>query len=263
MKRAEGLETALVTGACSGIGLCFARELAALGYQLVLVSNRPMELEAVATELKAAHFIVMDLARPEAAAELFAQTRERGVHVDVLISNAGFFFFGEVADADPKKADAMLQLHVVTPTLLARHYGAAMREKRRGHLFFVSSISAWRDFPGIAIYGASKGYLLSFATSLRSELKVWGVNVTVVAPGATLTGLYDPTVVPVAAARRFGVMVDPEFVARAGLEAMFKRKALVIPGVIAKLFAWGAAVTPQWVIDLIRRRAPWLGRPGR
>jgi hypothetical protein len=267
MRRADGeLKVALVTGACSGIGLVFARELASLGYTLVLVSQRPIELRTAARELEAAHgvqthAIVLDLARPEAARELYDEVKRHGLEVDILINNAGFFFFGEVVDADPARANAMLQLHVVTPSLLARLFGRDMRARRRGHLLLVSSISAWRDFPGIAFYGASKRYLRSFATSLRSELKVWGVNVTCVAPAATATGLYDPNVVDVARARRFGVMLDADVVARAGLSAMFRKRAVVIPGLLSRVMAWGAVLTPQWVIDLIRRRAPWLPRP--
>lgn len=267
MRRADGqLKVALVTGACSGIGLAFARQLAALGYELVLVSQRPAELDAAAQELRAvhgvqAHMIVLDLARPAAAQELYEDVRRRGIEVDILVNNAGFFFFGEVVDADPARANAMLQLHVVTPSLLARLFGHDMRARRRGHIVFVSSVSAWRDFPGIAFYGASKRYLRSFATSLRSELGVWGVNVTCVAPAATATGLYDPNVVDLAKAKRFGVMLDADVVARAGLEAMFHRRGVVIPGLLSRLMAWGAALTPQWTIDLIRRRAPWLPRP--
>ncbi|MFZ5444456.1 MAG: SDR family NAD(P)-dependent oxidoreductase [Myxococcota bacterium] len=255
-------ELALVTGACSGIGLAIARELKARGYRLLLVSNRQAELSAVAQELGAESFVI-DLARPEAAGELIAEVERRGAQVDVLVNNAGFFFFGEVADADPRRANAMLQLHVVTPTLLARHFAARMRERRRGHLLFTSSISAWRSFPGIALYGSTKRYLLDFATALRSELRPWGVNVTVVAPGATATGLYDPTVVPVELATRVGVMVPPAFVAKKAVDAMLARRGLSIPGLLSKLFAWGAAVTPQWLVDLIRRRAPWLPMPDR
>jgi len=269
VRRADAeLSTALVTGACSGIGLAIARELAALGYALVLVSNRPRELAETAAELEKshgveAHTVVMDLARPEAAHELDAEVERRGLIVDILVNNAGIFFFGEVADTDPARVTTLLTLHVVTPSLLARYFGRRMRERGRGHLLFVSSISAWNDFPGIALYGSSKRYLKSFALALRSELRVWGVNVTVLAPGATATGLYEPGVVDFARAKRFGVMTGPEPVARAGLEAMFRRRAVVIPGLLSKLFAWGAALTPRWVIDLVRRRAPWLGRPGR
>lgn len=268
MRAAGELTTALVTGACSGIGLAFATELAALGYTLVLVSNRADALAEVATDLAqrhgiATHPLVMDLARTEAATTLAAELERRGLEVDILVNNAGMLLFGEVAETDPDRAMALLQLHVVTPTLLARHLGARMRARRRGHLLFVSSISAWNDFPGIALYGSSKRYLKSFAAALRSELAVWGVNVTTVAPGATATDLYAGTKVDLALALRLGVMLTPEAVARAGLKAMFARRALVVPGLMAKLFAWGMGATPRWLIDLLRRRAPWLPRPTR
>lgn len=267
MRRAdEQLQTALVTGACSGIGLELSRELARLGYALVLVSNRPAELQAVADELAQAHGVTthalpMDLARAEAAQELFDQVEAKGLSVDILVVNAGLFFFGEVADSDPARVTAMLQLHVVTASLLCVLFGRRMRERRRGHVLITSSISAWRDFPGIAFYGGSKRYLLSLATSLRSELKVWGVNVTCLAPGATATALYQHTVVPVALAKRLRIMTDAAPVARAGLAAMFKRRALVVPGLLSHLMAVLASWTPQWVVDLIRRRAPGLPRP--
>jgi short-subunit dehydrogenase len=133
-----------------------------------------------------------------------------------------------------------------------------MRARVRGHILIVSSISAWRAFPGISYYGSSKSYLRSFAQALRSELSVYGVHVTCLAPGATATGLYDASVVPVAVARRLGVMMDAEAVAAAGLRAMFRGEALCIPGVLARAMTVGAAWTPQPVIDWLRRRAPWL-----
>lgn len=258
------LKTALVTGACSGIGLAIAEQLAGLGYELVLVSNRRTELEQVAARLGGTvktHPLVVDLARAEAADELVAELDARGLEVDILVNNAGMFFFGEVSDTDPAKVAALLQLHVVTPTLLARHLGARMRERRRGHLLFVSSISAWNDFPGIALYGASKKYLQGFALALRSELRPWGVNVTIVAPGATATSLYDPKLIDVGKATRLGIMTGPGPVARAGLEAMFARRALVVPGLLSKLFAWGMGLAPKWLIHLVRLRVPWLRRP--
>ncbi|MBL8921938.1 MAG: SDR family NAD(P)-dependent oxidoreductase [Myxococcaceae bacterium] len=258
------MKTALVTGACSGIGLAFAEQLAALGYELVLVSNRKAELEQVAARLAATvktHAIVMDLARTAAAQELVAAVDQLGLEIDILVNNAGVFFFGEVSDAEPAKIAAMLELHVVTPSLLGRHLGRRMRDRRRGHLLFVSSISAWNDFPGIALYGASKKYLKSFALALRSELRPWGVNVTIVAPGATATGLYDPKVVDVGKATRLRIMTGPGPVARAALQAMFAGRALVVPGLASKLFAWGMALAPRWLIHLVRLRVPWLRRP--
>jgi hypothetical protein len=152
----------------------------------------------------------------------------------------------------------MLQLHVVTPSLLCTRFSRDMRARGRGHILIVSSISAWRDFPGIGYYGSSKKYLRGFARALRSELKVYGVNVTCLAPGATATGLYDPNQVPVQRARALGVMMAPEAVADAGLRALFAGRAEAVPGLLNRVMAVLSAWTPQWVIDLIRRRAPWL-----
>jgi uncharacterized protein len=163
-----------------------------------------------------------------------------------------------VADADPAKARALLQLHVVTPSLLCTHFGREMRARGRGHILIVSSLSAWRDFPGVAYYGCSKKYLRGFARALRSELGVYGVNVTCLAPGATATGLYNQTSVSVARARQLRVMMDANAVARAGLRALFARRAECMPGLLNRVLALLSMLTPQWIIDLIRRRAPWL-----
>lgn len=264
----DGLHTALVTGACSGIGLSMARLLADLGYHLILVSERAAALEAVAAELRGRASIevtpiALDLARPEAAAELHAAVRARGLAVDLLINNAGFFFFGEAVDADPARAAALLQLHVVTPSLLCTHFGAEMRARGRGHILMVSSLSAWNDFPGIAYYGSSKRYLLGFGRALRSELRVWGVWVTCLAPGATATGLYAGTRVDLDRARRARVMMEADAVAEAGLRAMFSRRALCVPGVGGKVMTAAAWLAPRWLIDLARARGPWMRGAGR
>jgi short-subunit dehydrogenase len=252
---------ALVTGASSGIGKALAHGLAARGHDLVIVSERAGELTLTADELRSRHGvtvrpIVLDLAHPQAAHQLHDQTRD--LEIEILVNNAGFFFFGEVADADPARANAMLQLHVVTPSLLCTLFGRDMRARRRGHILIVSSISAWRDFPGIGYYGSSKKYLRGFARALRSELAIYGVNVTCLAPGATATALYDPNVVPVERAKRLGVMLDAEVVAEAGLRALFARKAEHIPGLLTRAMTLASVLTPQWAIDQLRRRAPWL-----
>ena len=262
---AEPNRLALVTGACSGIGRALAEGLAARGHPLVLVSERPAALAEAAAAIREAHgvpvqVVALDLARPEAAAELHAAVRELGLEVDILVNNAGFFFFGETVDADPARASAMLQLHVVTPSLLCTHFGRDMRARGRGHILLVASISAWRDFPGINYYGSSKKYLRGFARALRCELGVHGVNVTCLAPGATATALYSGTSVPVERARRLGVMMDAEVVAEAGLTAMFARRAEHIPGRLTRAMTLAAVLTPQWVIDLLRRHGPWLPR---
>lgn len=259
----DTLRVALVTGACSGIGRAIARELGALGYTLVLVSERADRLEQAAAEIRESHRVtihpvVLDLARPEAALELFKTVTAFGLEVDILVNNAGMFLFGEVADADPARAAALLQLHVVTPSLLCTRFARGMRDRRRGHVLVVSSISAWRDFPGIGYYGSSKKYLRGFARALRSELAPYGVNVTCLMPGATATGLYDIGPEWLARARWLGVMMDAEAVARSGLAAMFRGRAEHTPGCLSRLMVALAVVTPQRLIDLLRSRGPWL-----
>ncbi len=256
----------MVTGACSGIGLELARELARRGYSLVLVSNRAPELIAAAERLAAqyrvsTHTIAMDLGRAEAASALHEEVRRLGLEAEVLISNAGMFFFGEAADADPAQANTMLQLHVVTPSLLATHFARDMRARRHGHILFVSSASSWSDFPGITYYGSSKRYLRNFAAALRDELRPWGVNVTCLAPGAVATELYGCSAGPGKTAARLGVVKDPAHVAKIAIRGMLRRRGLILPGLSAKLMAFGAAVIPRWLIRLVRMRTTFLPRP--
>ncbi len=253
------VKTALITGACSGIGLAIARQLAARGMRLVLVSERADALAKVAAEL-GGWPLTVDLARPEAADEVYDAVRARGLDIDVLVNNAGMFFFGEAVDAQPARANTLLQLHVVTPSLLCTRFGRDMRARRSGHILIVSSISAWRDFPGVSYYGSSKKYLRGFARALRSELSVYGVNVTCLLPGATATGLYDPSVVPVELGKRLGIMMAPERVAADGLRAMFAGEAECTPGLLNRAMAVTAFLMPQTIIDVIRARAPWLPR---
>jgi short-subunit dehydrogenase len=260
------LQWALVTGACSGIGLELARELARRGYALVLVSNRAAELELAAQRLAAdhgvtAHAVAMDLARHDAAESLYDKVRGLDVDIDVLVNNAGMLLFGEVVDTDPERIQAMLQLHVTTPSMLVRYFGADMRARRSGHIMFVSSASTWCDFPGVALYGGTKRYLRSFAASIREDLAPWGVNVTCLAPGAVATDLYGQSGGAAAKAAKLGLLGDPAAVAGTGLKGMFRGKALVLPGMGAKLMAVGAALTPRWLVHLVRVRTGFLSRP--
>lgn len=254
---------ALVTGACSGIGLALARRLASQGHDLVLVSNRAEALGEVATELARATGaralpITLDLARREAARELHERVRAEGLTIDVLINNAGMFFFGEVVDADPERAASLLELHVVTPSLLATLFGREMRERRSGRILFVSSLSAFRDMPGIGYYGASKKYLMGFARSLRSELAVYGVRVTCLAPGPVDTALYSADQEVVRLAKRLNVFMSPERVAEEALAALERDDELFVPGAAWRAAALASRAMPQLFIDLIRARAPWL-----
>jgi len=177
----ERLRVALVTGACSGHRAAQWQRAWITRIRVDLVSNRPAELAATAQEIGKAHAvlvhtsIVADLARPEAAEELYQAVREKALQVDILISNAGFFFFGEAVDArlrGPRRCCSFTCHALLLCNLLWR---ATSRARGRGHILIVSSISAWRDFSrGSAYYGASKKYLRGFARALRSEMAVYG-----------------------------------------------------------------------------------------
>ena len=254
---------ALVTGGSSGIGLEIAKLLAARGYSLVLVSNQEEHLNQLKQELSAQYKVKVEtlsinLARSEAASEVFNFCRQNNLEVEVLVNNAGFFFFGHITDADMVKAQAKIHLHIMTSSLLCTLFGNEMRKRRKGFILNNSSISAYKDFPGIGYYGATKSYIKSFTRSLRTELKFYGVHVTCLCPGATATNLYDPNMIDVELGKKLGIMMSAEKVARLGVQGLFNDKAVVIPGFMTKVMLFLALLTPQWVIYEIRKRTKFL-----
>lgn len=257
------LEYALVTGASSGIGLEMARLLAIRGYNLLMVSNEKEKLHALQVEFQSVyaiqvHALAINLATDDAAQKVYDYTTKHAMEVEVLVNNAGFFFFGEVADAPLAKASDMVHLHVLTVSALCTLFAQRMRQRKCGYILNISSISAHKAFPGIAYYGASKAYIRSFTQSLRTELKYYGVHVTCLSPGATATALYDPNVINVELGRKVGVMMDAADVAQAGIKALFSNQGEVVPGVLTKIMLFLAVLTPQWVIYLIRKHSRYL-----
>lgn len=254
---------ALVTGASSGMGFEFAKLLASKKYPLVMVSIDEQPLEDAAEQIRSEFNTevlthCMDLSEEQSAEELFVWCNERGLEIEVLVNNAGFFFFGMATDADLNRAKAMINLHVKTTSVLCTLFGAQMKEKGKGYILNNSSISAFKHFPGIAYYASTKAYIKSFTQSLRMELKPFGVHVTCLLPGATATNLYDPNVVNVAKAKRYGVMVGPDFVARKGLNALFANRARSIPGVTTKVMNGIARSTPYMLIYWLRKNTKLL-----
>ena len=202
---------ALVTGGCSGIGLEIARELAGRGYPLLLVSNRDAELEAAAREIAAAYGVGrlphQDGSGPsEAARALYEDVTSRGLEVPNPCQQTRGCSSSGVADADPPGGDhdAAPRGHALAAGSL---FGQDMRARRSGHILFTSSISAWRDFPGIAYYAAPRPFCAVFACALREELSVWGATSPVSHPGE-----WPPTSTtgrcPGQKAVKYGVMKD-------------------------------------------------------
>ena len=252
---------ALITGASSGIGLEISKVLGAKGYNLILVSDQEIDLADAGVELREAysvetHFLHCDLTGENAPREVFDFCSN--YEVEVLVNNAGFFFFGEAVEADHQLAARMINLHVRTTSLLCTLFGKPMKERKKGYILNTSSISAYKDFPGIAYYGSSKSYIKSFTRSLRTELKRYGIHVTCLLPGATATNLYDPNVVNVSRAKKLGIMLEAEFVARRGVRALFKNRSKVVPGFTTKLMNAFARATPHWLIYLISKRVKYF-----
>lgn len=254
---------ALVTGGSSGIGLEIARLLAMRGYALLLVSNQESRLAELKAELQEQYkgqveTLYINLAKNDAAREIYDFCTSNNFEIEVLVNNAGFFFFSEVANADVAKAEAMIKVHVLTSSLLCTYFGSEMKQRRKGYILNISSISAYKDFPGIAHYASTKAYIKSFTQSLRYELNYYGVHVTCLSPGATATNLYDPNVIDVELGKKVGIMMNAAEVARKGVNGLFNNKAVVIPGIVTKLMLFFSILTPNFIIYFIRKRTKWL-----
>lgn len=233
--------TALITGASGGLGAEFARQLAAVGCNLVLVARSESSMQELATKLKQAHsvrvmIIAMDLARPEAAGELHARIHREGPGVDVLINNAGFGLYGPFNDDDPVRLRNMLQLNMVTLTELTRLFLDQMKERGEGRIIQIGSVASYQPGPLYAAYAATKAYVLSLGEALNRELRGTGISCTVVCPGVTATGFLDNAGQQGRKSlyQKLFMMDSPEVV-RAGLKASLRNRPSVVTGVLNKL----------------------------
>lgn len=228
---------ALVTGGSSGMGLEYARQLAAKGCDLLLVSNQQKELGEAQASL-AADFGVdvavrfQDLATPEAAAELLAFCKEEGLLPDVLVCNAGMFFFKELGAADCAIVEKMLNLHVTTVTKMCLLFGEEMKSRGSGTIIIMSSMTAKLPAPGITIYSATKAYLLSFGKSLWFEMKPYGVTVTTVCPAAVATPLYRMKPSLMRLGVKCGVIHTPQWLVRRALRAAGHGRRVIRPSLM-------------------------------
>jgi short-subunit dehydrogenase len=249
---------ALITGGSSGMGLEFARELAARDYKLLLVSNRADDLESAAKELTAAGAGVLthyaDLAAPDAADSLFAWCQAEGIVPDILINNAGMFFFKEITEEDLPRVQAMLNLHIQTVTRLCILFGGQMKKRGSGYILNVSSMAARIPAPGITVYSATKAYLKSFGVSLSYELAPYGVSVTTVCPAAIATPLYRLDEKWMRLGVRIRLIHTPRWLVRRALRAMFRRRRLVQPSLMNVWLPPLIALLPGWLVAKIWKR---------
>jgi hypothetical protein len=262
--RAESSKTfALITGGSSGIGLAIAHELARRRFPLLLVSNQETALQESKAAIIKQHEITcytccIDLALPDAPQRVFEYCTSQQIEVEILVNNAGILLFSELVAANAEKLDSILQLHVTLPTKMCNCFGRIMVSRGRGHILNVSSISSVMPYPGISVYGPTKTYLRYFSRALRSEMKIFGVNVTCLIPGATATALYDPNRINLPLALKLGVMKSPEFVAQKAVRRLFSRKAECIPGFLNKVIVALMPLIPMRLIQLIHRHTGFL-----
>ena len=245
---------ALITGGSSGMGLEYACQLAEAGCNLLLVSNQETELEKAATDLRQDKDIQVlphyqNLATETAAEELFDYCQSQGLQIDILINNAGMFFFEELTTENEDKALTMMRLHIFTPTRLCILFGEEMKKRGYGYLINMSSMAAKLPCPGIAIYSASKSYLKSFGKSLYFEMRPYGVGVTTVCPAAIATPLYKlkPSLLNLGV--KIGLIGTPQWLVRKALKGMMRKKRVVKPGFMNLYLPPLIAILPKGLVN--------------
>lgn len=250
---------ALITGGSSGMGLEYASQLAARGCDLIIVSNREEELQSAAERLRASccvevlpHF--QDLSCADAADALHDFCVQQSLQVDILVLNAGFFFFKELQAADCNLASAMIGLHVNTPTRMSLLFGEDMKKAGRGHIIIMSSMAADIPAPGISVYSATKAYLKSFGKSLHYEMKPSGVSVTTVLPAAIATPLYNLSEKLMRTGVKTGMIRTPQSLVRRALKGMDRGRKRVKPGLMNYLLPGLIAIQPDCLISLLWKK---------
>jgi short-subunit dehydrogenase len=256
---AEARPTALVTGASSGIGLEIAKLLAARGYDLCLTARNADALARLADEFAAEHriattVVVADLAAPDGVDRLLEAVRQRGVGVDLLVNNAGFGWSGAFASMPESELVAMLQVNVVALTRLARAVLPGMLERRRGRILNVASTAGFFAGPHMAVYYATKAYVISFSEAIAEEISGSGVTVTALCPGPTLTGFAERAQMSQSNLFKLATVMTAADVARAGVDGALRGKRLVIPGVLNRILIESSRVSPRRLTTRITGR---------
>jgi len=225
---------ALVTGASSGLGVDFARELASRGANLILVARRWERLRVLAGELRVNHPVevdveAMDLAAPDAADVLYRKIEQRGRLVDILVNNAGFGVHGRFLDKSWNQERDMMQVDAIAPAHLTRLFAVKMVKRGFGRILQVASTAAYQPVPTYAVYGACKAFLLSFSLALNYELRGSGVTCTVVSPGVVDTEFQEVAGHAYTRYMRWTQMKSAD-VARIGIDAMLSGRKCIVPG---------------------------------
>lgn len=241
-------KTALITGASTGIGAAFAKALAAAGTNLILVARSEEKLLALASQLEKQHpiraeVIVADLSRVGAARTVFEETQQCGLTVDILINNAAFGTFGQFDTLDAEREQQEILLNVATLVDLTHHFLPSMVERRQGAIMNVASLAAFQPTPYMAVYGATKAFVLSFSEALWGEYRTKGVRILALCPGETATEFFQ--VLGNGYDTPLGNAETPEKVVQVGLRALEQGRSSVVSGKRNALMANTSRFVPR------------------
>ncbi|MGG1400695.1 SDR family oxidoreductase [Bacillus salipaludis] len=237
--------TALITGATSGLGYEFVKLFAADGYNLVLVARNQQKLEEIKhtfTHIEVT-IIAKDLSLPGAAKEVFQEAEKKDIQIDTLINNAGFGLMGNFDDLDLQKQSEMIQLNITALTELTYYFLPSLKQQNKARILNVASTAAFQPGPLMAVYYATKAYVLSFSEALVEELKGSSVTVTTLCPGATKTNF--GSVASVEGTKMFSRAMSSKIVAQQGYQAMMHGKRVIITGGLNKAGALAAKFLPR------------------
>jgi short-subunit dehydrogenase len=243
-------KVALITGASAGLGVEFARQLAKRGHRLVLAARRGDRIEALAKELGNARAVSIDLSKANSTAKLMADLEAAGEQVDLLVNNAGFGLIGRFVELDAKRLRQMIDLNVGTLTDLCRAAALGMIERKSGAILNVASTAAFQPGPKMAVYFATKAYVLSLTEALHEEFKPHGIRVSCLCPGPTRTefgevagfggnGMFDR------------IAMGAAEVVQTGLAGLDRNRAVVVPGLVNKLVAASTRFAPRPMVRKI------------
>ncbi len=244
------MNTTLITGASSGIGEAFARKLAARGQNLLLVARSEDKLMTLCNELgrlKSIHaqFVAMDLSQPDSPARLFAETQTRGLTIDFLINNAGFGAVGDFAKLDLARELNMIELNVRALVELTHRFLAPMRERKSGAIINVASTAGFQPVPFMAVYAATKAFVLSFSEALWEENRPYGIKVIALCPGVTETNFFAAANMQKPPGR---VSQTPEDVVDTALRGLKRGRSHIISGLPNYLMIQGERLVPRSVL---------------
>lgn len=253
------MATALITGASNGIGLELARVHASKGDDLILVARSEKKLAELKAELEQKHkvrvtVIGKDLALPDAAQDVYAETKRQSLRVDYLINNAGFGDFGMFTDTDWNKELQMINLNITALTHFTKLYLQDMVARGSGKVMNVASTAAFQPGPGMAVYFATKAYVLNFSEAVDNEVRDKGVTVTALCPGPTESGFQTAAAMEDSGLVKGKKLPSAEEVARYGYAAMMKGKAVAIHGFNNRVLATAVSFVPRsLVVKIIRK----------